>query len=203
MNRNIIMSTKGSAMFLVLIAISLISLVGTTVLSLSVTNFKMKTIDRRVKTAFYLAEAGVEEVYSVIIKEIQKAVDIGNMEVEARLLAQLEDQPLSATEKNMHFQEAYKNYINNNLVRSINNYEYTVLDVSLNATAPKVKIVEVKDFSNNSDQFILGIEITHTHDRIEKYFKVSYTLWIPEYSIEPLDKDSILSLLQCKYIEMY
>lgn len=203
MDRNNIMFTKGSVMLIVLIAISLISLIGTTVLSLSVTNFKMKTIDRRVKTAFYLAEAGVEEVYSVIIKEIQKAVEIGNIEVEAELSTQSEDQPLSATEKNTYFQEAYKNYISNNLVHSINNYDYSLLDVSLNTTAPRVEIVEVKDFLYNSDQFILVIEVTHTHERIEKYFKVEYTLWVPEYSIELSDKNSIFSLLECKYIESY
>ena len=195
MNHKNIMSTKGSILFMVLITISLVSLLGITVLSLSMMNFKMKTIDSRVKAAFYVGEAGVEEVYGVILKELQHAIAHGHMEVE--------NQALSDSENNGCFQDAYKDYISGNLVQSIHNHDYSVLDIALDTNAPKVKVLELKDFSYSPEQFVLVIEVTHTHENIDKYFKVEYTLCVPQYSMALLDKDSILSLISCKYIEMY
>lgn len=78
-------SKKGSTLVLVLVTLSILSILGTAIIGLSVINYKMKIIDKNVKTSFYLAEAGLEEAYAVIGKSVEDAIKAGNKKVEATI----------------------------------------------------------------------------------------------------------------------
>jgi hypothetical protein len=60
-------------------------MLGTAMISLSVVNFRRQIVDKNVKTSFYLAEAGLEEAYAVIGKDVEKAIEAGNTEVKNKL----------------------------------------------------------------------------------------------------------------------
>lgn len=57
-----IKDNRGSTLILVMIAISFISIIGVTILSLSATNYKMKVVDRSAKNNFYEAEAILDQI---------------------------------------------------------------------------------------------------------------------------------------------
>lgn len=71
-------SKKGSTLVLVLVTLSILSILGIAIIGLSVINYKMKIVDKNVKTSFYLAEAGLEEAYAVIGKTIDDGIKAGN-----------------------------------------------------------------------------------------------------------------------------
>lgn len=74
-------SNKGSTLVLVLITLSVLSILGTAIIGLSVINYKMKIVDKNVKTSFYLAEAGLEEAYAAIGNAIDDGVKAGNKKI--------------------------------------------------------------------------------------------------------------------------
>lgn len=88
----ILRSKKGSTLVLVLVTLSILSILGTAIISLSVINFKMKIVDKNAKTSFYLAEAGLEEAYAFIGKEIEGAIDAGNKSVKDNLSEFIENE---------------------------------------------------------------------------------------------------------------
>ncbi|WP_432665232.1 hypothetical protein R9X47_03065 [Wukongibacter baidiensis] len=85
MLKRILKSKRGSTLLLVLVTLSILSILGTAIISLSVINYKMKIVDKNIKTSFYLAEAGLEEAYAVIGKEIEAGIESGNTEVKNNL----------------------------------------------------------------------------------------------------------------------
>ena len=133
-------SKRGSSLVMVLIVFSILSILGVTLLSLAVFNFKMKTVDRKVKAAFYLSEAGLDEAYGVVVNGVKNAIESGYANVKASydpwLASQNPNKPLPDPPYNQWFQQAYRNYIQHSLTDLIVNHNYSVLDSSLSSTPP-------------------------------------------------------------------
>lgn len=85
MLRRILRSKKGSTLVLVLVTLTILSILGTAIISLSVINFRMKIADKNAKTSFYLAEAGLAEAHALIGKEVEGAIKAGNEKVKDNL----------------------------------------------------------------------------------------------------------------------
>lgn len=85
MLRRILKSNRGSTLLLALVTLSILGILGTAIISLSVINYRTKIVDKNKKTSFYLAEAGLEEAYAVIGKEIEAGIEAGNKEVQNNL----------------------------------------------------------------------------------------------------------------------
>ncbi|SHJ82810.1 pilus assembly PilX N-terminal domain-containing protein [Tepidibacter formicigenes] len=85
MIRKILKSEKGSTLTMVLMTLSVLSVLGTAVMSLSIMNLKMKIIDQKSKTSFYLSEAGLEEAYAIMMNKVEEGIQKGNEEVENNL----------------------------------------------------------------------------------------------------------------------
>ena len=64
-------SNKGSTLVMVLITITVLSTLGLALMSFAVANFKLNIADRNSKKAFYIAEAGLDEMYAKIQKKIE------------------------------------------------------------------------------------------------------------------------------------
>ncbi|MBF8982642.1 pilus assembly PilX N-terminal domain-containing protein [Lutibacter sp. B2] len=87
-NKNICELLKkqdGSTLVMVLIYMTILSMLGITILSVSLTNMKMKLVDQKVKKSFYGAEAGIEEAHARIEKQVKEAIDYGDKVVEKNL----------------------------------------------------------------------------------------------------------------------
>lgn len=68
---------KGSTMIMLVIAIAVISLLGTSILAVTLLNYKIKLANTEMKAAFYLSESGLDKAYAnaydLIVRGVQKA----------------------------------------------------------------------------------------------------------------------------------
>ena len=65
-------SNRGGALLSVIIAMTVVGILGTLVLSMSYTNFKMKQVEKKSKDNFYSAEAVLDEICVGLQQEISK-----------------------------------------------------------------------------------------------------------------------------------
>ena len=107
MSNKLLTSKKGSTLAMVLAVLSILSILGIAVLSLSVVNFKAVMSDRKIKSNFYLAEAGLDEAYAMIGDEIENAIKSGKDNIDAQLPAFLQQE----REKSEADQTYESNYI--------------------------------------------------------------------------------------------
>ncbi len=70
---------------MVLMSLSVLSILGTAIMSSAVMNLKVKMHDKRQKTSFYLSEAGLEEAYGIMVHEVDEAIKAGNKKVKDSL----------------------------------------------------------------------------------------------------------------------
>ena len=68
----------GSVLILVVLVIGVLSILGTSVLSAALSNYKMKVTNASLKTNLYIAEAGLEETYGKIYNYIVESIDTAN-----------------------------------------------------------------------------------------------------------------------------
>ncbi|QXM06000.1 pilus assembly PilX N-terminal domain-containing protein [Crassaminicella indica] len=167
MIKKIFTTKRGSALILVLIVLTILSILGISILTLSMSNYKIKITDQNVKTAFYLAESGLEEAYAKVGKVIEAGINEGNKKVKVELEKFIEnekqkekdesnsyDSPYikddgSIDEKyleknleneiNQWFKDQYIDYINKNLKDCLK--DYTVVDTAIDKSKPKIKII--------------------------------------------------------------
>ncbi len=71
-------NNKGSTMILLVMAIAVISLLGTSILGVTMMNLKIKKTNTEIKQSFYLSESGLDKSYSKAYALVQKAVEGGN-----------------------------------------------------------------------------------------------------------------------------
>ena len=71
-NRNKTNSNRGGALLSVIIAMTVVGILATLVLSNSYTNFQMKQIDKKSKDNFYSAEAVLDEIFVGLQEEVSK-----------------------------------------------------------------------------------------------------------------------------------
>jgi hypothetical protein len=188
-------------MLMVLITLLILSLLGTTLISLAFTNYKMKLVNSKVKKNFYFAEAGLEEAYGIIGEIIDEAIEEGNTEVEnfmtefsfeEELEKELngEDSPYINEEGNLDeeavkkeqnriFQESYKRKIENEIVNRLeesSDYKMSYQDI--------VPVIEISPETVEFHEDTMDIEITSTfiHENIEKKISAEFEITVPEYN---------------------
>ncbi len=164
MIREYIKSNKGASLVMVMFYMMILIMLGTTIMALGLSNFKMKLMDEDVKTSLYIAESGLEEAHAIIELEVKNAIDYGNYIVEDNwekkvdedyytYLDTLENTKIDKVklEEKMEdwFEDAYKEYLTTEIVgkpfdkmtiEEINNgeapgnYDKELIDKILNAS---------------------------------------------------------------------
>lgn len=79
---NIIKNKKGSTLVLLVIAIGVISLLGTSVLAVTMMNYKIKKANTELKSTFYLSESGLDKAYERAYKLVIEGIGEGNKDAE-------------------------------------------------------------------------------------------------------------------------
>ena len=69
-NLKVKLNNKGNTLAIVIIGIFILSILGTLILSLTATNYKMKLVDKKSEATFYYAEKALDEVYAAIGTEV-------------------------------------------------------------------------------------------------------------------------------------
>jgi uncharacterized membrane protein len=66
---------KGSTLLMTVITIAVLTVLGTTVLSLSIMNYNMKYTDTMLKRTQYYSESGIDQVYSILGNYVDQALE--------------------------------------------------------------------------------------------------------------------------------
>lgn len=193
---------------MVLMSLSVLSILGTAIISLSVMNLKSKIVDKKIKTSFYLSEAGLEEAYAIMMNEVQEGIKKGNEEVEKELKDFIKKEKLKESEGDYNspylnsdgsvdeeaikskleewFRQGYARHLNNQLLKKIKDGDnYSELESSMNPSKPKIRIEEKKEFPQNPDEeskFEITLISNFTHDNIQKQIKSKFLISIPKYN---------------------
>ncbi|KGG81443.1 hypothetical protein Y919_00330 [Caloranaerobacter azorensis H53214] len=188
-------NNKGSSLVFLMIIMTVLILLGVTILTISVTNFKFKMINSKVKKNFYMTEAGLDEAYIIVKNLIIEAIEEGNKSVDDFIMdLDLEEGSIYMKEdgtvdlealnqaQNELFKDVYKNYILKNIKSRLeNSNNYTIESKGI-----KPQICILNDISYFSDDRLkLDIESTFKRDEIEKKIKVSFVIGVPDYN-EPI-----------------
>ncbi|WP_427339176.1 hypothetical protein [Caloranaerobacter sp. DY30410] len=188
-------NNKGSSLVFLMIIMTVLILLGVTILTISVTNFKFKMINSKVKKNFYMTEAGLDEAYIIVKDLIIEAIEEGNKSVDDFIMnLDLEEGSIYIKEdgtidlealnqaQNELFKDAYKTYVLNNIKNRLeNSNNYTI---ESDGIKPQIRILN-DIFSFSEDKLKLDIESTFTKDEIEKKIKVSFVIGVPDYN-EPI-----------------
>lgn len=69
---------KGSTLVLLVVAVGVISLLGTSILGVTMMNYRIKKANTQIKEAFYLSESGLDQTYAKAYEYVQNAVEESN-----------------------------------------------------------------------------------------------------------------------------
>ncbi|MCY6370908.1 pilus assembly PilX N-terminal domain-containing protein [Clostridium ganghwense] len=72
---------KGSSLVMVLVMLSILSVFGAAILSVTLSSYKVRRMNEVMKTNFYASEAGLDKAYAIIGKIVDTAIDKGNTAV--------------------------------------------------------------------------------------------------------------------------
>lgn len=165
-------NSKGSTLVILLITTSVIILIGTAVLYLATTNYKMKKLNSDVKRAFYLAEAGIDEAYIIIKEFINDALNYAE-----------EKATVGETQNlNSIYSNEFKNYIkgeckentsNKGLINALNdNKSYEIYKDGY----PEVNAI-MNEYNNG---FLIEIQSIYAKDKIKRIIVMKCTVDVPQ-----------------------
>lgn len=78
----ILKSKKGSALLFVLIAISVLSMLGVSLLSLAVSGLKLKIAEKNIKEGQYMSESGLDQAYVLASEVVKEAISLGKEKID-------------------------------------------------------------------------------------------------------------------------
>lgn len=180
MSKHILKSNKGSTLVMVLVILSVLGLLGASILSLGITHYKIKIIDQRAKKAFYLAESGIDEAAAVILLEIQEALKRGEENAAEQVSFKKNNWNKEPTEKeiNSWFQEGYKSYISTHLKNQLTKHTYGVLDES-SGSPPNIEASV--GYNAAAEKFEIILKSSYVYENVTKEIEAIYRIDIPRY----------------------
>lgn len=202
MAMNKIKNNKGSTLILVIFVLAILSTVGTALLGVTLTNFKMKTINTKAKQNFYLSEAGLEEVYSKVYNLIDSSFEAGNtaalnlvnsFNYDEELMKEImgtdspyikiEDGNYNVDEDNIdimmntEFKNVFSNSIETNILDTIN----SDIDIEHDLTSPVIEAITTNP-QFVEDTMEVDIKSTFLLNNVERKTLVTLEINIPEFN---------------------
>lgn len=190
---------KGSMMLLLMIVIGILTILGTVILSVSISNYKMKLTNSRVKKNFYISDSGIEIAEYIIKNVIKDAVEAGDDAAYEYLInldleREIEDEELRIDspyinddgtinteyierEQNEIFKKTYKDYIKKNIVNRIE-------EVRPKEGRDSINIEPTISAFYNEENLLLNIISEYQENNIAKMISCEYKLVVPDYGIE-------------------
>jgi len=207
---------KGSALIISLLVVSVIVLLGSTALTLAVTNYKMKKLNSLAKQAFYLAEAGVDEAYIITLEFIDNALQYAASKAEElreinsqlntgfRSMEFIKNNYIENENINTIFKKAFVDFIkgrctdispNQSLITMLKKND---LYMVYNGSYPEI---EVK-LTEHRDGFTFEVKSICRRENVYKEIKLSYGILVPEYNDDIRDGNlkakDIITILEWK-----
>ena len=76
---------KGSSLVAVILVFCILTILGTSMLSLTLASYKRRSAETKIKSNLYASESGLAEAYSIIGKYVDKAYEVGNEDAQNEL----------------------------------------------------------------------------------------------------------------------
>lgn len=113
-NRKSKLNNKGNTLAIVIIGIFILSILGTLILSLTATNYKMKLNDKKSEDTFYYAEKVLDEVYAKIETDAMQYARDAYAEVMGTYIDDSTLTLIDSTEASERFNQKYQSKLENN-----------------------------------------------------------------------------------------
>lgn len=140
-------SQRGSTLVMVLVTMTILSLLGSVILSATLMGLKMKENNNSSKTALYLSEAGLEEAYALVGAEVEKAV----IQARSEAIVDLKNYETAHPELKWH-KEDYQDKLNAFYVSNYIGYFYNEDgSVAGNLSTLLTKLNEVHNYQAGQD----------------------------------------------------
>ena len=217
-------SKKGSSLVVVLLVFSILTILGTAMLSLTLMSYKRRTAEAKIKANLYMSESGLAEAYSIVGKYVDKAFEEGTeaVEINSDVLRALLEQERKNVEDGLPsdyidnngdikedkikiyqdaiFGEAYKKYILDNSadlevkLKDKGNYTASIVNNSA-SIKPTIEVVQISpDFIQN--EYKLVLQSTFNLDNLKKTIQTTYVIKVPQYSNVSNTSNKIIRLTQ-------
>ncbi|MDE7433481.1 MAG: hypothetical protein K2N34_16415 [Lachnospiraceae bacterium] len=113
-NRKSKLNNKGNTLAIVIIGIFILSILGTLILSLTATNYKMKLNDKKSEDTFYYAEKALDEVYAKIETDAMQYARDAYAEVIGTYIDDSTLTLIDTDEASERFKQKYQSKLENN-----------------------------------------------------------------------------------------
>lgn len=209
MFKRYIKNNKGSTLLMTLMAMTVLTILGTAIIAISVVNFKMRIREVNSKDSLYKADSKYEEIYSVIVRTIEDARNHANQttqnaaamvisrernreaaDIENEIsdiingidgLGSVNDTALVEHLNEEVFQPEFKNYINTHLRDEINNSEITD-GTNLNSlVTTTISNFMIFKSSPNNDPLQFEILYESDHKGVDRSIRGKYSIKVMEY----------------------
>ncbi|WP_050607778.1 hypothetical protein [Clostridium niameyense] len=199
---------KGYSLMIVLVSISILIILGVSLLSLTVSSYNKRFSESLEKRNQYFSEAGLDIAYGIIGKTIENAIEHGNKSA-LSYMEKLDDEKYPKKEdgtvdevklksmQNNIFKREYKGYIKNNIKDNIelgikiDGIRKNPYIKNKHGNTPKVKLENEKQCKHegfqkikvkNKEREALSLNLKSTYkDKSEKILKVTYNVLVPNY----------------------
>lgn len=169
MNRqkSLLKDNKGSTLILIVICIAFVSILGTLLLTLTISNLQMKSIDQKSKSNFYNAEIALDEIKAGLGQETAAALETAYKTIMEQFITD-EFTKLSKEEKDDLFAGRFVSTLNNALMKSIGTYDkeqllgFVTNNQVVFETAPGENQLIVN--GNNQSITLKNIKLSYTDD---------------------------------------
>lgn len=200
---------RGSTLVMLIFIMGILSMLGTVILSVTITNYKMKVLQSKDKKNLYFAESGIDEAYGKIGQVVDEAIrygnekvtefiesidfdlEIANYELGIKSPYVNEDGTINyaalESEQNKIFKAEYKRYI----VDNIESYIDELNDIGEFDEGNRT-ISSVFD----SDKFILSLTSVYEKNDMKRGVSTEYEIIIPDYNKPYYIKSNVVNIPQ-------
>lgn len=178
---------KGSTLIISIMAVGFLAVLGTVVLTISLSDQKLRQQESANTKNLYSSESGIEVAYKILEGVVKEAVQAGNKTVDEvkkdinNEINEYEPEKRNQVYNNL-FKYSYSKYVEANLKSRIEVGDYSIAEVD--GDIPKL---EVSKLSKNDKTESYNIQLTSTFEATKtnngsKTINVIYEIKVPDYN---------------------
>lgn len=202
-------NNRGSSLVMMILIMMVVMVLGSTVMSISLTSYKMKKTNTTAQKNLYLCESGLDEALAITKKTSDMAIREGNNAVEAfyssfDIDAEIQDEnspfvvdgelndDYLENHVNKIFQNTYEDYIINNLMSNLSISEYATLSGKVEEY--RVEPVNENILSFFENKAVVNIESEVKNKGVKRIISGDIVVNIPSFT-QPYKEERVASLI--------
>lgn len=174
-------SNSGSTLILLVIGIAIIIVLGTSLMGVSMINYRIKKSNTEIKQSFYMAETGINTSFVSAHDLLVEAINDSSEKAENYLLIY----PLNEIEAESIFSDNFKIFLINKIASRINEN-----------TNPQIEITNTQSLVFIGNKLTISIKSKYiSKDNVESTTMADLVIVVPDYHyIDSTDYSKLISL---------